>query len=763
MLPYPAASESISCIARRITLSGRVQGLGVRPAIARLAEECRLAGTVSNRLEGVEIDIEGSPEHIEHFQQRLPSRLPAAAKVESIETTVTPTAGRNEFHIEERPFTGLVRTQIPQDLAACADCLADVASERNRRQDYPFTSCTNCGPRYSIVDAMPFERSRTQMASFAMCSACQAEYSDSTDRRFHAQTNACSNCGPQVWCVERYGRLVARHGAAVKAAVDHILRGLIVAVRGIGGYQLVCDATSDQAVARLRERKRRPKKPLAVMVADLSVAERLADLDHASRDLLVGPANPIVLLPARSGNGLASAIHPELESVGVMLPTTPLHWLLVRDCGRPLVVTSGNREGDPLAVEVDEAADRLRNVADLWLHHDRPIARPVDDSVIRMIAGRPMTLRLARGLAPLSLDLPEYAPAVAVGAHQKSAIALSNGAQAILGAHVGDLGSVRASERFLAEAANSAALYGATRPLWIHDPHPDYFTTQWAQNQMGSHIAVQHHHAHVAATMLEHGWLDREVLGVAFDGTGYGTDGTIWGGEFLLATAAGFRRVGHLREFPLAGGETAIREPWRVAVALVEQAAGAKGLTGVFADRLHDGAARLLPLLERSHLSPRTTSAGRLFDGVAALALGIERAEFEGFPAMRLEAVADRTVETAYTFAVEEHIPLRHDWRPMIVELLTDLNKGMDAGTIAMRFHRGLAAAVATICRRFAPLPVALGGGVFQNRLLIELFLELMSGSNQLVEFPSRIPPNDGGLAAGQLAVGLALAKPKGF
>jgi hydrogenase maturation protein HypF len=478
--------------------------------------------------------------------------------------------------------------------------------------------------------------------------------------------------------------------------------------------------------------------------------------------MLTDSANPIVLLPARPGNGLASAIHPGLDCVGLMLPTTPLHWMLLRDSGRPLVVTSGNREGEPLAVDIEEALDRLRDIADLWLHHDRSIARPVDDSVVRIVGGRPMTLRLARGLAPMSLAFPAAAPAVAVGGQQKSSIALSNGAQTILGPHVGDLGTTRTRERFTAELASAVELYGTRQPLWIHDLHPDYFTTQWAQDQIGQKVAVQHHHAHVVTTMLEHGWLDREVLGVAFDGTGYGTNGTIWGGEFLLTTAAGFRRVAHLREFRLPGGEAAIREPWRVAVSLVQQAKGAKAFSRVFSDALHEKARRLVSFLDRPQVSPRTTSAGRLFDGVAALTLGVERAEFEGYPAMQLEAAADRSVETGYTFPVMEATPLQLDWRPMVVELLADRRKGTSAGVMSMRFHRGLAYGMAAVCRRFAPLPIVLGGGVFQNRLLTELLLESLADSQQPVGLPGRIPPNDGGLAAGQLAIALAVASPKG-
>lgn len=756
-MPRPAtASESALRAARRLTVTGFVQGLGVRPSVARLALECGVAGSVSNRLSGIQIEIEGPPSQIDQFQELLPRRLPAAARIDAIETTAIPVAGRPAFVIEEAAATGIVATQVPRDLAACPECLQETGRASDRRYRYPFTSCTNCGPRYSIVDTMPFERSRSAMARFPLCPACRAEYTDPADRRFHAQTTCCPDCGPQIWCCDCARQVVARRDEALRSAVDALRQGLIVAVRGVGGYQLVCDATSTAAVERLRARKQRRSKPLAIMAADLAAAERLAEVDAVARAALLDPANPIVLLPVRLECDLAAGVHPGLDCVGVMLPTTPLHWLLLQDCGRPLVVTSGNREGEPMAVEVDDAHVLLAEVADLWLHHDRPIIRAIDDSVVRVIAGRAVTIRLARGLAPLPLALPFVDPALAAGGQQKAALALCNGSQSILGPHIGELDSPRNRERFLSEARHSLALYGVTGPLRLHDLHPDYFSTRWVHDQPGRRDPVQHHHAHVAAGMLEHGWLDREVLGVAFDGTGYGPDGTIWGGEFLHATDRAFRRVAQLREFPLAGGEAAIREPWRVALALVQQALGDEAALSLFSGSRRESAARLRLVLERPQMSPRTSSAGRLFDGVAALVLEIERSDFEGFPAMQLESAAQPTDEPGYHFSLEEGDPLQLDWRPMVVDLLADLRRGAAPGAMAMRFHRGLAAAAAAVCRRFAPLPVVLSGGVFQNRLLTELLVEGLAGSNQPVGLPGRIPPNDGGLAAGQLAVGLA-------
>ncbi|MFN0054177.1 MAG: carbamoyltransferase HypF, partial [Planctomycetales bacterium] len=635
----------------------------------------------------------------------------------------------------------------------------EVATPGNRRADYPLISCTDCGPRYTIIEAMPYERSRTSLGRFELCERCRQEYAHPADRRFHAQTIGCSDCGPHIWCSDRSGRIVADRHAALAAATRLVRDGGILALRGIGGYQLVCDATNEATVARLRARKGRPTKPLAVMVGSLAEGERLAYVEAAGREALISLGNPIVLLPVRPGNGLSPGIHPGLATVGLLLPTTAVHALLLAACQRPLVVTSGNSEGEPLAVDEGPALERLQEIADLWLHHDRPIVHPVDDSVVRIIGGTAVTIRLARGLAPLPLVLPAGPVALAVGGHQKAALALSNGTQSILGGHVGDLEGIATRERWIDQASALATLYGAdlTHARWLHDAHPDYFTTRWAQERSGGRaLAIQHHHAHVVAGMLEQGWLDREVLGVAFDGTGFGPEGTIWGGEFLLATASQFRRVAHLAEFRMAGGTAAIREPGRVALALVRESQGETAWPSGYTAAMRKDAAPLERLLKSPRWSPRTTSAGRLFDGVAALTLGIDRAAYEGEPAMRLEGICDRNAAGSYRLNVVEGNPRQIDWRPMIGELLDDLARGETPGAVSQRFHRGLAVAIATVCRQFAPLPVVLTGGVFQNQVLTELVLEEMTGSNQLVGLPGTIPPNDGGLAAGQLAVGLA-------
>jgi hydrogenase maturation protein HypF len=746
--------------------------MGVRPSIARLAGELGLAGFVTNRNDGVAVVVEGQPERVDEMRRRLVECLPAKAVVEAVRADEIPAVGRQEFAIErERPAAGPLGTGVPTDMAVCGECLKEVASAEGKRSGYSFTSCTDCGPRYSIIEAMPYERAQTTMARFPLCPSCRREDTDAADRRFHAQTNACPACGPRLWCRDRNGRIQGRDGDAVGQAVAAIQAGEVVAVRGLGGYQLMVDATNAGAVRRLRERKRRPAKPLAVMVDSLAGAEGLAELDDAERRLLSDPANPIVLLRARTGNGLASAVHPGLVDVGVMLPTTPLHWQIVTRCGRPLVVTSGNREGEPQAYEADDSERTLECIADLWLHHDRPIRRPVDDSVARVIAGRRVTLRCARGWAPLTLPElpPEFGPwrrGLAVGGHQKCAVALCNGAQPVLGAHIGDMDTAAARTRFIEQVGDLVALYGAEPGFVAHDLHPEYFTTRWAVDHTAEHrgraVAVQHHHAHVVAGMWEHGWLDRDVIGIAFDGTGYGRDGTIWGGEILLATARSFRRVARLRPFRLPGGEAAVRQPWRVAASLIHQSldreAAMRAVCELFPAVATGDSAKsdLARLIEHDRFSPRTTSAGRLFDAAAAITMGCTAADFEGQPAMWLEALCDRGEEVAYSIPRTGSEPFELDWRPLVRSLLRDRAVGVSPTALAMRFHRGLAAAVVAACGRWPGLPVVLSGGCFQNRVLTDLIAEGLSARGRVVGTPGMISPNDGGLAAGQLAVGLA-------
>lgn len=743
-------------IAHRIQLLGKVQGLGVRPAIARLATDLGLAGGVRNTSQGLEIDIEGPAEVVADFEGKLPSVLPSACVLQSCLTTPARYAERIGFDIDHGVSGGRLGTPVPTDIATCPACLAEARDPAQRRSGYPLISCTACGPRYSLIRRMPYERRDTALAEFQLCGACDAEYASPSDRRFHAQTTGCTDCGPNVWATGAGGRALGTRESAHLTAVGALRQGHVVAVKGVGGYQLLCDAGNELAVHRLRQRKSRPSKPFAVLVGSIALADQIAHVDETERRLLRDSSNPIVLLKSSGSAGIAPSVHPDLDSIGILLPTTALHDRLAREFGRPLVCTSGNVEGEPLEFDVESAERTLAPIADLWLHHDRTIERPIDDSVVRVIAGRPVTLRLARGLAPLPLDLPPGPPLVALGGHQKSAIAWCNGAQCALGPHIGDLETLSSRQRFLEHVSSIEALYGFTPEALVHDRHPDYFTTRLATECGMPTLAVPHHFAHIAAGMLENGLLDRTVLGIAFDGTGFGTDGTIWGGEILLARGVGrMDRIASLRPFSLPGGEAAIREPWRTAVSLLSQVLSREVLT----ELRFDGVApaplgSLLQLLERPGLSLVTTSAGRLFDAAAALILSITVSQFDGQPAMWLEATADPCESGAYPLPVAPGRIAQLDWRPLFAALWDDRLRQTNPGTMAMRFHRGLASGIARFIRSHPELPVVLSGGVFQNRLLTELLLEELDGDPR-VHLPGRIPPNDGGLAAGQLAYAL--------
>ncbi|MBL9122663.1 MAG: carbamoyltransferase HypF, partial [Planctomycetaceae bacterium] len=527
-------------VAERLLLGGRVQGQGVRPALARLAIELGLRGWVANAPQGVALQIEGSSGAVARFRAGVPAVLPAGAALRELEAVRAEPAGAPDFRIVPSVAAGPLRVAVPLDRAICDACRAEVEGQLDRRAGYALTSCAECGPRYSLLRALPYDRAATTLDSFQQCPTCRREYRDPGDRRFHAQINACPACGPEIELRLAGTGRPERGSAAIRGAVRLLAAGKILALRGVGGYQLLVDATSPEAVGRLRERKRRPAKPLAVMVPALADAEALAWLDADERAALTDAANPIVVVRRRADATLAANVAPGLDTVGVMLPATGAHALIARGCGLPLVVTSGNHDGEPLEYQPQSAEAALASVADAWLHHDREVLRPIDDSVVRIIAGRRATIRLARGLAPLRLEVPATLPVVALGGHQKAAIALCNGGQAALGPHVGDLESEGTRARYAHQFHALAQLYEADFTQVAHDLHPEYFTTRWAAELGLPRCAVQHHHAHVVAGMIEAGWLDRRVLGVAWDGTGYGPDGTIWGGEFLVATVREF-------------------------------------------------------------------------------------------------------------------------------------------------------------------------------------------------------------------------------
>lgn len=777
--------------AKRVDVTGRVQGVGFRPTVARLACELSLAGRVENTSGGATIWLEGAAAKIDELLRVLPGRLPAVAAIAEIHCVDQPERGYLSFEIDSASRVSAsestadapppVSAIVPVDVRTCDECLDECRRADDRRRGDLMISCTQCGPRYSLIERLPYERADGAMRDFAPCPACAAEYAASADRRFHAQTVSCPACGPHVWLTAADSPFtpLAERDAALRQAIERLRRGQILALKGLGGYQLLVDATSPDAVRRLRRAKHRPHKPLAVLVADLAVARRCARPSTVEEQTLASAAGPIVLVPRRDDGPLARDIFGELDSVGLMLPTTALHAALADAVG-PLVITSGNDEGTPLVVDVEDAARRLAAIADCFLHHDRRIVRPIDDSVVRVIAGRPVTIRLARGFAPGPLAIPRETgvrvpeSVVALGAHQKSAVALWNGAQAILGPHVGELDAVETRERYVEQLDALRSLYRVDQgAILCCDRHPNYFTSRLGRERTSPPaplFTVLHHHAHIAAAMLEHEWLDSSALGVAWDGTGWGEDSTVWGGEISSCTATGLKRVGRLRPLLLPGGELAIRQPWRTALWMVRECRedGRELAATLFgADRVR----QLAPLGDGPWPGIYTSSIGRLFDAAAAIILPADSlldgvVPYEGAAAMLLEAYAwqaDQATDAApYPFPLLDHRQSvaswleELDWRPLFAALVADRLAGVEPPVMARRFHETLVAGLAAAAQHFRALRIALGGGVFQNRWLVERLARWADERRLPLIFPAALPPNDGGIAAGQLAVTLS-------
>jgi len=769
MQPGSAPSERLRL---RVVIRGAVQGVGFRPFVYRLANAMGLPGWVSNSAQGVYIEVEGEQESLTNFLLRLERERPPRSAIFSLESSVLPAAGFADFTIRESDGAGRRSAIVLPDIATCPECLQEIFDSANRRHLYPFTNCTNCGPRFTIITALPYDRASTTMRAFRMCPACEREYHDPADRRFHAQPNACPQCGPQLALWDGRGQaLAARHEALLHAA-ELIQGGQIVAVKGIGGFHLVVDARSEEAVRRLRTRKHREEKPLAVMYPALAPVRADCLLSALEARLLQAPEAPIVLLRRRggadrgvdpeAGAGIAPAVAPGNPYLGVMLPYSPLHHLLLRELGFPLVATSGNLSDEPICTDEREVLERLGGIADAFLVHDRPIARHADDSVARVLLGRELLLRRARGYAPLPIRIGRDLPSLlGVGGHLKGAVAVAVGDEVFVSQHLGDLETAEASRAFRRAVEDLERLY-AIRPVAVAcDTHPDYLSTRYARARGLPVIPVQHHHAHIRACMAENA-LQGPVLGVSWDGTGHGLDGTVWGGEFLHVTSASFRRVGHLRPFPLPGAEQAIREPRRSAIGLLHEILG----EGAFAMEQLPPVAAFTPaeravlrqMLARGVNCPRTSSAGRLFDGVAAL-LGLRLGkQFEGQAAMELEWAAD-AVETAaaYPFDIRESDgTLLVDWEPALRAILTDFARRTPPGLVAAAFHHTLAAAIVAVAARVGERQVVLSGGCFQNRILTEATVSRLTAAGFSPFWHQRIPPNDGGIALGQILAACA-------
>lgn len=782
----------------KIILRGAVQGVGFRPFVYRLATEMNLTGWVSNSAQGLFIEAEGSQAALEQFVLRVEKEKPPAAVVHSLEFSFLDARGYAHFEIRQSEDSGKKTAVIMPDIATCPDCLREIFDPRDRRYLYPFTNCTNCGPRFTIIAALPYDRPNTTMKKFAMCPACREEYENPRDRRFHAQPNACPHCGPHLELWQANGKALAKNHEALQQSAHLVREGKILALKGIGGFLLMVDARNNDAVMRLRARKKREEKPFALMYPSLGDVKADCQVSALEERLLLSPESPIVLLVRNPTTHISqSAIAPHNPYLGVMLPYSPLHHLLLRELGFPVIATSGNLSDEPICIDEHEALARLGAIADAFLVHDRPIVRHVDDSVARVMLGRELILRRSRGYAPLPIHLHETLPnLLAVGAHLKNTIALSVANNVFLSQHIGDLETKEAHTAFQKVIADFQRLYESTPEAVVCDLHPDYLSTQHAHALQIPVVAVQHHYAHIAACMAENE-LQPPALGVSWDGTGFGLDGTIWGGEFLHVKNKTFERVAHFRPFKLPGGEAAIKQPRRTALGVLFEIFGEK----VF------GRDDLIPIqsfskielrllqqmLEKNLNTPITTSAGRLFDAVAALAGLHQHTAFEGQAAMELEfAIGEACTDEIYSFRIAEfgmrndefgtmnapasssdsrsalrnpqsairnsqpairnpQSPIVIDWQPMILGIVEDVKCGQAVGLISAKFHNTLVEIIIAVARAVREQKILLSGGCFQNKYLTERAVVRLREAGFKPYWHQRVPPNDGGIVLGQV------------
>ncbi len=771
---------------RRILVQGIVQGVGFRPFVYGQAQRWSLVGFVLNDSQGVTIEVEGNLDALDSFQQALREQAPPLARIDSVATELVPPRHENSFIITHSQNRTERQALISPDSATCDDCLRELFDPHDRRYRYPFINCTNCGPRFTIVQDVPYDREKTTMQVFPMCPACKAEYDDPLNRRFHAQPNACPVCGPQMRLLYWRRGVVncpspLENTDPVAAAAQSLTDGAIIAIKGLGGYHLSCDALNVEAVQRLRQRKHREAKPFALMVPDVETARLLCELSDDEAALLQSHRRPIVLLEQHADCPVAPDVAPSYSSLGVMLPYTPLHHLLLHafasiiGAGRPavLVMTSGNLSDEPIAYRDDDAQQRLASIAEGMLTHNRDIHMRCDDSVTRIAVGGAQFFRRSRGYAPepvsLASDLP--VPLLACGGHLKNTFCLGKGRQAFVSHHIGDLENLETLTSFREGIEHFQRLFDIYPQAIAYDLHPEYLATKYALDaDIPQKIGVQHHHAHIASVLAEHG-LSEPVIGVAADGTGFGTDGAIWGCEIMAADLTGFERLAHLTYVPLPGGEQAVRQPWRMAAVYLAQAygdafteVGAQFISLPFVRQLDRSKWRILSqMITRGINSPLTSSLGRLFDAVAAL-IGLRgQVLYEGQAAIELEMLAAKDVQAhSYPFTIQrqEQMPATLDVAPMIRAIVNDIQRGLTSSQIASRFHRSIAELLAMASyearERTGLKRVALSGGVFQNRLLLETLIARLEEMDFQVFINRRVPPNDGGISLGQLAVAAA-------
>ncbi len=745
-----------------IEIGGIVQGVGFRPFVYRLALRLGLSGWVRNTGQGVLIEVEGEAPQLDEFRRAVRDEAPPLAVICQLRAQPVPATGGKGFAILESARSA-AGGEVSPDCDVCDDCLAELFDPDNRRYGYPFINCTNCGPRYSIITGIPYDRPATTMAGFAMCDDCLAEYHDPGNRRFHAQPNACPVCGPRLTLLEPGGAKVS--GDSLKQTLEALSQGKIVAVKGVGGYHLAVDATNQAALERLRQSKRRDEKPFAMLAADLNMVSRHAHCSELEKRLLLGVERPIVLMKKLAGTSVSDLVAPGNGWFGFMLPGNPLQHLLARSFDAPLVMTSGNLSDEPIAYRDAEALEMLSGIADLFLTHDREIHTRTDDSVLRLYRGEPLFLRRSRGYVPRAVQLPTEQPSVlAVGGELKATLCLTRGDRAFMSQHIGDLKNAATLASLEQSASDLQRLLEITPALVAHDLHPDYLSTGYAAALGLPAVGVQHHHGHMASCMAENG-LEGDVIGVILDGTGYGTDGTIWGGEFLVGGYRAFRRRGHFAQMRMPGGDAAVKEPYRMALSALYSLHGDRLFDQplpVVAEVAQADRQLFLKMLEKGINSPLTSSCGRLFDAVSALIGVRRRISYEGQAAIELEALAEQGGEVApYPYRVQEEWGQVLDFAPAVAAICADLDGGRSRADIARAFHRSVARGVLEVCRRLKQetgyVRVVLSGGVFQNRLLTEEVADLLVDEGFQVYCHRLVPPNDGGLALGQAAIAGAI------
>ncbi len=746
----------------RLDISGAVQGVGFRPFVYRIANDLGLSGWISNSVHGVEIELEGIQTSLDEFLKSLEAKKPPHAFIGQLASKYIKPRFTHEFQIIESRKQGERSAVVLPDIAICPECKAEIFDKNNRRYHYPFTNCTNCGPRYSIIESLPYDRVNTSMKSFRMCEECRAEYENPMNRRFHAQPNACPKCGPHLEMWDRHGNLLADHAEAMELACKAVKDGDILALKGLGGFHLIVEADNVGAVNRLRELKGRNEKPFALMYPNLEQVEHDCELSGLETRLLTSSESPIVLLKRKrfrhhKSDRELTAIAPGNPYLGVMLPYTPLHHILMSRLQFPIVATSGNLSEEPICIDENEALKRLGNIADLFLVHNRPIVRHVDDSIVRVVAGRELILRRARGYAPLPIQVERPKRLyLAVGGHQKNTVAISTGKNVFISQHIGDLETKRAHDTFSETIDSLSKIYDFKPAVLACDKHPDYLSSQYAADAKLPVVKVQHHCAHILSCMAENN-LQAPVLGVAWDGTGYGDDGTIWGGEFLVIDKKSYKRVAHLRTFPLPGSERAILRPRRSALGLLYEIYGRELVEIERYNPLLNFESRqrgaLLDILRKEINCPRTSSAGRFFDAVASILDLRQVNDFEGQSAMELEFAAleaDCTDSYDFDFHQQKESYII-DWEKMVMGIFDDLDSGQSKSMIAARVHNTLAEIIAEVARKQGIKNVALSGGCFQNKYLTEETIKRLRKAGFAAFWHRMVPPNDGGISLGQI------------